>query len=533
VIDGRDILRVDIGIGSEGRRGHRVSAQAGRNLRAVPDGRSAVGTGDCTMSVSLRAFLAVGLTLLVGSATLACAQGDLPRRPSGLITSQDSGTTTQGSLLEQTRPWKGHYFASNTPYAPQQSLDTYEPPPAGYAPVFTQLVARHGSRALTSGHDIDYIKQVIAHARAADALTDLGRQLEPQVVSLEKANVQLGYGNLSGRGVKEHQELAARLLARLPEFFTSGVQAGRRIRVLTSGKDRAVDSGNNFVASLKAHMPALDPLVDPPVVNTDLLYFHKAPQNADYQEWLAHDPTLAAKIDAIYYGAQSRLQARRVLERLFTTSFVDTLAAGGLLVVHPDTGAPVPFNEVDAVGSLYSLYQVAPGLSEEGTWAFDRFISPWAALWFGYLKDAQDFYGKGPSFAGLTITFRMAQVLQDDFFNAVEAIRRGESTLLADLRFTHAEIVIPLAALMQLPYSDRQAPADETYTHSNNPWRGDVVTPYAVNIQWDVYANSTGDYLVKMLYNERETPFKAACASIRDGSRYYRYDELKRCYGYN
>jgi hypothetical protein len=47
-----------------------------------------------------------------------------------------------------------------------------------------------------------------------------------------------------------------------------------------------------------------------------------------------------------------------------------------------------------------------------------------------------------------------------------------------------------------------------------------------------VYANSAGDYLIKMLYNERETPFKAACASIRDGSRYYRFDELKRCYGY-
>jgi hypothetical protein len=480
----------------------------------------------------LRIFLTVGLTLLVGGAALARAQGDLPRRSSGLTTSQGSGATTHGPLLKEAHPEQGH-FASNTPYAPQQSLGTYEPPPAGYAPVFTQLVARHGSRALTSRHDIDYIKQLIAHARAANALTELGRQLEPQVVSFEQANVQLGYGNLSGRGVKEHQDLAARLLARLPEFFTSGAQAGHRIHVLTSGKDRAVDSGNNFVASLKAHMPALAPLVDPPVVNTDLLYFHKAPQNADYQEeWLAHDPTLAAKIGAIFYGARSRRQARLVLERLFTANFVDTLAAGRLLFVHPDTGDPVTFNEVDAVASLYSLYQVAPGLSEEGTWAFDRFISPWDALWFGYLKDAQDFYRKGPSFAGLTITFKMAQVLQDDFFNAVEAIRRNHSTLLAELRFAHAEIVIPLAALMKLPHSDRQVPVEETYTYSNNPWSGAVVTPYAVNIQWDVYTNSAGDYLIKMLYNERETPFKAACASIRDGSRYYRFDELKRCYGY-
>ncbi|HEY3247522.1 MAG TPA: hypothetical protein VGK88_04425 [bacterium] len=40
------------------------------------------------------------------------------------------------------------------------------------------------------------------------------------------------------------------------------------------------------------------------------------------------------------------------------------------------------------------------------------------------------------------------------------------------------------------------------------------------------------DYLVKILYNERETLFKTGCRSIRAGSHYYRFDELKRCYGY-
>jgi hypothetical protein len=440
-------------------------------------------------------------------------------------------------------PWKGA-FSSNTPYEPQQDLSTYEPPPPGYALVFTQLVARHGSRALTSAKDIGYTLQLIAHARAADALTALGRELEPEVLSLEKANVALGYGNLSGRGVEEHQQLAARLLVRLPEFFVGGIQAGRRIHVVTSGKDRAVDSGNNFVASLEAHMPALTPLIDKPVTNTDLLYFHKAPQNKDYQEWLEDNQMLKAKTHEILYSARSRWYARRVLERLFSASFVDTLAAAGHGFSEPETGTPVARNEVDAVVSLYNLYVVAPGLRDEGTWRFERFLPTPFARWFAYLHDAEEFYQKGPSFAGATITFKMAQVLQDDFFNAVEAIRRGQSTLLAELRFTHAEIVIPFAALMQLPSSERQVPADQEYTYRNNAWRGALVTPYAVNIQWDVYANAAGDYLVKMLYNEREMPFKAACRSIRDGSFYYRlllplrrgfyyrFDELKRCYGY-
>jgi hypothetical protein len=425
------------------------------------------------------------------------------------------------------------YFASNTPYEPKQNIRTYESPPPGYTPVFTQLVARHGSRALTSANDIEYTKQLIAHARAAGAFTQLGRVLEPQVLSLERAVVKLGYGNLSGRGVREHQQLAARLLARLPGLFAKGVQAGRRVQVLSSGKDRAVDSQNNFVASLRVRMPPLAPLIDPPVVNTDLLYFHRAPQNADYQDWLAHDPTLAAKIDQIYYGPNSHRYAKQLLRRLFASTFVDALAAGAYVFLDPHTGDPVSFNEVDAVGSLYSLYQIAPGLSEEGTWLFPLFFLPREARWFAYLKDAQDFYGKGPSFAGLTITFKMAGVLQDDFFDAVEAVRSGNGTVLARLRFAHAEIVIPLAALMRLPRSETQVPVADTYTYPTNAWRGELVTPYAVNIQWDVYANAAGDYLVKMLYNERETRFKAGCRSIRPGSFYYQFDELKLCHGYS
>lgn len=207
-------------------------------------------------------------------------------------------------------------------------------------------------------------------------------------MSLERVNIKLGYGNLSGRGVREHRQLAARLLERLSAFFAQGARAGRRVRVLSSGKDRAVDSQNNFVTSLGAHMPALVPLIDPPEVNTDLLYFHKAPQNADYQEWLVHDPTLAAKIDGIYYSPASHRYAREVLRGLFTSAFVDGLAAGGYFITDPDTGAAVDFNDVDAVASLYSLYAIAPGLSEEGRWTFNLFIPVPAARWFAYLKDA-------------------------------------------------------------------------------------------------------------------------------------------------
>ena len=53
-------------------------------------------------------------------------------------------------------------------------------------------------------------------------------------------------------------------------------------------------------------------------------------------------------------------------------------------------------------------------------------------------------------------------------------------------------------------------------------------------MQWDVYRNAFGALLVKMLYNEKEIDFKAACDSARyaDGSHYYDYTRLATCYGH-
>lgn len=41
------------------------------------------------------------------------------------------------------------YYQTKTPYRPQQDASRYEAPPAGYAPVYTEMLARHGSRGLS------------------------------------------------------------------------------------------------------------------------------------------------------------------------------------------------------------------------------------------------------------------------------------------------------------------------------------------------------------------------------------------------
>lgn len=408
------------------------------------------------------------------------------------------------------------YYASKTPYAPQQDSRSYERPPVGFRPVFTQLLARHGARSLASAREIRAVKELLAAARTNGALTDLGKLLDSEAPSFEQANVAVGYGNLTRLGAMEHRRLAGRLLARLPDLFAIAAPHRRRVAVLTSGQGRAVASSAAFVATLRTGLPALGPLIDPPISDPNLLYFHEAPQNADYQKWLAHDPTLRAKLNAIHNSAHSRLQARRLLVRLFSPTFIDGLDA----------------KAVKAAEDIYGWYAAEPGFEKEGQWGFARFVDGERARWFAYLADSSEFYEKGPSFAGATITFKMAQVLQDDFFTAVDALRAAGPRFAARLRFAHAEVVMPFAALMQLPGSEQQVPVNQMYTYADNAWRGATVSPYAANIQWDVYDSGTGQLLVRMLYNEAQARFKATCRSIRPDSYYYRFDELKRCYGY-
>lgn len=109
------------------------------------------------------------------------------------------------------------------------------------------------------------------------------------------------------------------------------------------------------------------------------------------------------------------------------------------------------------------------------------------------------------------------------------------STHFLRARFAHAETIMPFAALLQIPLlSDQSTPLDETYTYENNNWRGELISPMAANIQWEIYRHSNDDdqtILVRMLLNEYPVPFKSECQSFNTtDSFFYTLDELKRCY---
>ncbi|MER7373867.1 histidine-type phosphatase [Streptomyces lanatus] len=410
-------------------------------------------------------------------------------------------------------------YGTKATYAPGQNPRTYQRPPAGFTPVFTENVSRHGSRAATDGDDADLVLALWKKAEAAGALTAKGRELGPKVQALQSAMSAVGYGDLSGRGKREVHDTAVQMAKRLPGLFRKIAGDKEKIDVVSSGQGRAVDSANLYAAGLAGADPALKPLIGPTRTDVDLLYFHKAAGGAAYRDYLANDQRLASTLKSITDQPTTHRAARDVLKKLFKGDFVDQLA---------DT------DRVAAATAVYNLYAIAPAMSDESPdgrgWGMERFIGKRDAAWFGYLSDVEDFYEKGPGFAGSDITYKMADVLLDDFFDKVEAKRDGSSDLGAELRFTHAEEIIPLAALMGLPGSTEGVTQERPYTYADNAWRGAAVAPLGSNVQWDVFRKG-GTYLVRMLYNEKETAFKAGCRPIARNSAFYDLDELERCFG--
>ncbi|GAB1646545.1 histidine-type phosphatase [Krasilnikovia sp. MM14-A1259] len=422
------------------------------------------------------------------------------------------------------------FLTTNTPYRPDAVLGSYGPAPAGFVPGFTEMIARHGARALGDEDDIVFLEQVIAQAQAAGKVKPLANDLLTELKSLDAANRKLGFGALSALGKQEHADLGARLVQRLPDLFAKAAPTGRRVTVVNSGIPRAADSGAAFTAAMTSALPSLKPLVKKPVADTRTLYFHKEPVNADYATYVKHDATLNATLKKITYSKESDKDAVTCLGALFADDFVGRLASDGYTFTDSD-GKKQTRNAVDATIALFNVYAITPGLSREGVWHFDRFIDRKTAEHFAFVDDATTFYEKGPGLSGSTITFKMASVLEDDFFHAVAAYRSGTSTDVARLRFAHAETIIPLAALMRLPGSEVQVPRTDTFSPSRNPWRGANVAPYAANMQWDVFRNGSGQVLIRMLYNEKETHFKSECKPFTAGSYFYDFTELQRCYG--
>jgi Histidine acid phosphatase. len=498
---------------------------------------------------------------------------------------------------EESAPPNTLHLSSKQPYVEPSASDiaAYSPAPTGYTVVQTQSLGRHGSRGLSS-----YKYDALLMQMALTADTE-GAFVSPEVrdaffadlEAITAANVDNGYGMLTGQGVQQQQGIGTRAFERNRVLFTAADLAGDPITVESSGEARATESGTSFVSGLvEASGGSLADNVSAMGSDPDLLYFHKI-ENPDgsekqpgttshdlasaYQDYIEAQTddggTIAAAIDFIEAQPRSEESARDLLSGIFTEEFVDSIGSDGHVWYNTADGskngevncAPDadPAQDPDACGEaskriktpvdasmdLYNLLIIGADMESENTGAhsfdFTKYFAGHEAdtEWFAYLLDAEDFYEKGPSLEGHDETYVVAQPLLEDFFSVIDQRMSGEGAV-ATFRFAHAETIVPFSALIAAPGSTQHAPdvaepqsMDDVYTYENNEWRGESVTPMSANIQWDAAVRegidpATGAAytpVVRMLLDEVEVPFNASCAPVAEGSNWYKESELKRC----
>lgn len=404
-------------------------------------------------------------------------------------------TTVAGA--NASHPAEGRY-GQYAPYG-NQSNGGYEvlAPPVGYDPVFFENVGRHGSRTSTSATSSNNAIKLWDSAKSKNAVTEVGLGFGSDAKKIRSIEARIGYGKLSKLGKAEWFMIGRRIAQGHPAFFNNTIGPQTPVDFYSSDASRAKASVQGLRGGIVEQFADLNDR--PTIEKKSMLHFSTPSTTAG---------TKAAS--AIRNSSASKAHAKSVLERLYKPSFVATIS-----------------DPVGKARDIWDVYAISAGLVRDGAPHMDFYVTLDDAEHFAYVNDAEAFYRYGPGLAG-TNAFKSAVPVRDNFFRVIDAHLYEGAKASAVFRIGHGETIMPFAALLDLPGSERQALASQPYSYDNNPWRGDKVAKMAANVDWAVYKQGSS-VLVTMRYNEQPIRFSAACAGAEVTPYFYDYAKLKKC----
>ena len=363
------------------------------------------------------------------------------------------------------------------------------PPPDGYSPFYVSHYGRHGCRYQQNARQCG-AADVLERVAAVGALTKKGEALLGRLRRIRDAHVGM-WGELAELGAREHRALARRMLGRFPKVFSDG----GRVRCRATTYSRCQMSMANFACEMKGLAPKLE------------FDFAAGERSKDV---LLHAPDDSERLSADIEKARGSH---------FRDMFDPKALVGRLVADSPAAqealGDPYEFAE-----SLFYMAAACRPLSVElaGLETYDAFtLDELVAL--GRFMNAKWYMGMGNSAEFGARTTTAARKLAEDFAaRADEAISRGG--IAADLRFGHDSGLWPFVGLVGLEGVGDRVPYSEVCEHPAL-WRDMTM---AANVQMAFYRNKTGDVLVKVLYNEKETPVRGLEPV---SGAYYRWSDLK------
>lgn len=399
-----------------------------------------------------------------------------------LVASALLAQTTRQEIIDNPAFTRAHYSSYPVP------TTTLTPAPEGYAPVYISHYGRHGSRYHTSRSNHTNAYKILKEAKEADLLTSFGKSVYKKVKEL-RSDANGRDGSLSPLGAQEHRGIAERMYNAYPEVFSG--DAVIECRSTESARCILSMAANN--ERLKELNPSLR--ISRSACEGDEEFL----RNDKYQKECKKDMESAKK------ELQANLDATEFINRIFEEGISDILDEKG---------------KIKFMRHMYAIYQITDCTSHTGINLDDIFTPEelfvlWEATNAGNYAQCGNSkkFGKG--------VLNDAKPLLKDFLERADDALDGNG-ISADLRFGHDVAVAPLAALLNINgYGARTSPLEEAY----KVWADYIVMPMATNIQLIYYKNASGDILVKILYNEKESTIPEL--KTADGP-YYDWKELRQ-----
>ena len=346
----------------------------------------------------------------------------------------------------------------------------HEPVPDGLRAVMINHVGRHGSRYISSGKYTAYLQRHLQGAASQKTITSQGRQLLALTEKIIDECIGR-WGALDTLGKAEQRWLAARMTGQFPKLFKQV-----KINAVSSYVPRAVASMYEFCHQLARQNNNLEILASSGPQNTPLLRFWQ--DNADYSAYVSSPQVTDAWREYALATLPPRLPARFL----------------GAAYADPE------FDPVEFTMSLYSVLAGTPAM--EFPCKISQYVSraEFNSMWAvknlrQYLDHSASALGDEPA--------QNARALLADIIATTDSFIGGKKVAPIQLRFAHAETLLPLLALIKLPAATYISPDLESVADN---WRNFDIVPMAANFRLILFTDDNGGWYIRADLNEKTVP---------------------------
>ncbi|MCM1505184.1 MAG: histidine phosphatase family protein [Muribaculum sp.] len=342
--------------------------------------------------------------------------------------------------------------------------------PDSLRPIMVNHVGRHGARYASSAKRSLKIKTLLLKADSAKTITPKGKELLSlvnHVISISDKQ----WGALDSLGMAEQRGIASRMYMRYPNLFTQG-----KIYAMSSYAPRCIMSMYSFTHQIARLNNKVKIYTNSGRQNSTLLRPFDLDQ--DYIDYRKSEP-----YDSVY---KSFLAQTTPLEPV-----------GKLL------GSNFDISDEDASDFVHTLYGFLSGMGAIGLpvqlqnyFTPDEYNRLWSCNNLGqYLERTAN-----------TISSIPADIASDlllELITTTDDVIEGKSDEYVQLRFGHAETLMPLLSLMHL----RGCYYLTNYFDSVGlNWKNFHVVPMASNLQLIIFKSKSGRYYVRVELNEIPIP---------------------------